>query len=204
MKKITLLFFLLAAIGFTFQACDDTKSYAEQLEDEKNAINKFIRDNNITLKSFEDFEKDTITAENEYVFLPYGEGGVYMNIVNRGKDEKFKSGNEVLVRFIERDIMGGYETGASNVDNNTYVDSFQYLPNDSYNGNLFFPSWLQEFYYRAAATSITRVPAGWLYALPYLKDYAHVKLIVPSKSGHTYSGNNVLPYFYDIRKLQIW
>jgi hypothetical protein len=42
MKKLTLLFVTLLCLGFMFQACDDTKTYAEQLEDEDNAIKDFI------------------------------------------------------------------------------------------------------------------------------------------------------------------
>ena len=48
------------------------------------------------------------------------------------------------------------------------------------------------------------VPAGWLVALNYIRDGAHVKLIVPSKMGHQNAMQQVYPYYYDIHKLQIW
>ena len=38
MKKLTLFFLSLLACGLAFQACDNTKTYAEMLEDEKDAI----------------------------------------------------------------------------------------------------------------------------------------------------------------------
>jgi hypothetical protein len=41
-------------------------------------------------------------------------------------------------------------------------------------------------------------------ALKYVTDRAHVKLIVPSKMGHDASLRYVYPYFYDIRKFQIY
>ena len=41
MKKLTLFFLSLLACGLAFQACDNTKTYAEMLEDEKNAVNKW-------------------------------------------------------------------------------------------------------------------------------------------------------------------
>ena len=44
MKKLVFLFLSLLAAGGIFQACDDSKTYAEMLEDEKNAVNKFIKD----------------------------------------------------------------------------------------------------------------------------------------------------------------
>ena len=49
MKKLVFLFLslLTAGTGSLFQACDNSKTYAEMLEDEKNAVNKFIKDNDI-------------------------------------------------------------------------------------------------------------------------------------------------------------
>lgn len=35
MKKLILLFISLLALGAFFQACDDTKTYAEMLEEER-------------------------------------------------------------------------------------------------------------------------------------------------------------------------
>ena len=46
MKKLTLFLLSLLAFSFGFQACDDTKTYAEMLEDEKKGIEDFIRKNN--------------------------------------------------------------------------------------------------------------------------------------------------------------
>lgn len=75
MKKLTLLFVTLLCLGFMFQACDDTKTYAEQLEDEDNAIKDFISKNNIKVLSLADFEAKGNTTDlktNEYVALQVG------------------------------------------------------------------------------------------------------------------------------------
>jgi len=48
------------------------------------------------------------------------------------------------------------------------------------------------------------VPAGWLVALKYVRDRAHVKLIVPSKMGQQQAMERVYPCYYDIHKFQIW
>ena len=56
------------------------------------------------------------------------------------------------------------------------------------------------YYYYGSTT----VPAGWLAALAYIRDGAHVKLIVPHKMGHDRALSNVYPYFYDLRKIQFW
>ena len=78
MKKLVFLFLSLLTAGSLFQACDNSKTYAEMLEDEKNAVNKFIKDKRIQIISQDEFEKnDTVTdlIRNEYVALS---DGVYM------------------------------------------------------------------------------------------------------------------------------
>ena len=47
MKKLLLLFFSLLAFGYMFQACDNSKTYAEMLDEEKDAVNAFIKKHNI-------------------------------------------------------------------------------------------------------------------------------------------------------------
>ena len=95
MKKLVFLFLSLLTAGSLFQACDNSKTYAEMLEDEKNAVNKFIKDNDIRVISQEEFERDTVTASkeagdgyDEYVAFS---NGVYMQIVDRGGKDEDKS-----------------------------------------------------------------------------------------------------------------
>ena len=99
MKKLVFLFLSLLTAGSLFQACDNSKTYAEMLEDEKNAVNKFIKDNDIRVISLEEFERDTITASkeagNEYDEYVAFSNGVYMQIVDRGGKED-KNGAEVI------------------------------------------------------------------------------------------------------------
>ena len=69
MKKLIFLFLSVIAAGSLFQACDNSKTYAEMLEDEKNAVNKFIKDSAINVISLEEFERDTITDLQEMNML---------------------------------------------------------------------------------------------------------------------------------------
>ena len=41
MKKLILLFISLLAVGAAFQSCDNTKTYAEMLEEERDGVNDF-------------------------------------------------------------------------------------------------------------------------------------------------------------------
>ena len=75
MKKLLLLFFILLAVGFSFQACDDTKTYAEMLEEEDDAIADFINKEGIkVISQTEFFDNDSVTdvEKNEFVQLSSG------------------------------------------------------------------------------------------------------------------------------------
>lgn len=196
MRKLTLLFIALLCVGAFFQACDNTKTYAEMLSDEKDAINDFIKTNKIKVISQSEFEKDTITdvAANEYVGFS---NGVYMQIVDRGEGDTVKTRDEILARFMEYDIMQKDTTIVSNFGTDGGVDSFNYTVSGSSISGTFIAGNMLHYYG-------ANVPSGWLIPLPYIKDRAHVKLIVPSKMGHSIASQYVYPYFYDITKFQIY
>ena len=136
MKKLVFLFLSLLTAGSLFQACDNSKTYAEMLEDEKNAVNKFIKDSAINVISLEEFERDTITdlSRNEYVAFS---NGVYMQIVDRGgKEDKngvevinevdtFANNNVICTRYVEQDMMTG-DTTCFNVPLERWMDVSEY------------------------------------------------------------------------------
>ena len=192
MKKLIFLFLSVIAAGSLFQACDNSKTYAEMLEDEKNAVNKFIKDSAINVISLEEFERDTITdlSRNEYVAFS---NGVYMQIVDRGsaenKTDTFANNNEICVRYIEEDIMTR-DTTCFNVFLEEWGDANQLYTNPAVfryvaEGSYVYGTFIQMDYYWASYYQSTAVPAGWLLALPFVRNYAHVRLIVPSKVGHS-------------------
>ena len=203
MKKLVFLFLSLLAAGGIFQACDDSKTYAEMLEDEKNAVNKFIKDKRIQIISQDEFEKnDTVTdlIRNEYVALS---DGVYMQIVDRGsaenKTDTFANNNEICVRYIEEDIMTR-DTTCFNVFLEEWGDANQLYTNPAVfryvaEGSYVYGTFIQMDYYWASYYQSTAVPAGWLLALPFVRNYAHVRLIVPSKVGHSSAQQYVNPYY---------
>lgn len=197
MKKLTLFFLSLLACGLAFQACDNTKTYAEMLEDEKDAIKAFIRDSSITVISQTEFYRnDSTTKENEYVQLA---SGVYMNIVNKGSAnlaDTVKPNDQILVRFSEYSLMDKKAT-ISNLGYPEVVDEFNYRVTSSSIAGQFTQGFMLSYYGPA-------VPAGWLVPLDYVRDGACVKLIVPSKMGHSSAMQSVYPYYYYIQKYQIY
>ena len=205
MKKLTLFFLSLLAFGLSFQACDDGKTYAEMLDEEKDGINDFIKKNDFKIISQSEFyvqdstrkSKEKGDGVDEFVQLA---SGVYMQIVDKGSEnaaDTVKNNDEVLVRFMEYSILDK-DTTLSNLNAVETVDAFRYAVTPSSIAGTFLQGYMMTYY------SSPTVPAGWLVPLTYVRDMAHVKLIVPSKMGHQTAMQYVYPYFYDIRKYQIW
>lgn len=202
MKKLTLLLFSLMLLGWAFQSCDDNKTYAEMLEDEKDAIDGYISRNDIKVISLDELlaRPDTMTKENEYVL--FKDNGVYMNIVDRGAlDEKGytikpQNNDQVTVRCIEYDLMENDTTTNSNWFTADGLEVFNYIKSGTYSYGQFTEGTLASSIYSFDYS--TAVPSGWLLPLEYVGHKAHVKLIVPSKMGHTYAQRYVYPYAYEL------
>ena len=215
MKKLIFLFLSVIAAGSLFQACDNSKTYAEMLEDEKNAVNKFIKDSAINVISLEEFERDTITdlSRNEYVAF-YFSKRYNMQIVDRGNEDDpedtFPNNNVICARYLEKNIASN-ELTCFNVVLPEYINAsdyyrspltFRYVNENSSAYGIVLSTPLDYDYLWTANSYGTAIPGGWLLALPYLRDNAHVRLIIPSKMGHSISQQNVIPYYYDIWKFE--
>ncbi|BEG99359.1 DUF4827 domain-containing protein [Bacteroides sedimenti] len=195
MKKQTLLLFSVLIMGCIFlQSCGkDTKTYAEMLADEANAVKDFVKKNDIKVITPSEFLKDTTTIDNEYVLFP--ESGIYLHIDKKGGKVPV-SNDVILTRFNEISVASG-DTTLSNYYDNTSVDQFRYTKNSYSTYGMFFQEQNQQAYMLSAYGSA--VPAGWLMPLQYVGDGAKVKVIVPSKQGHSTAQNYVTPYFYEIQ-----
>ena len=151
------------------------------LEEEKDAIKAFIKDSSIVVISQSEFyaqDSTTDVSRNEYVQLA---SGVYMQIVDKGSTnpaDTVKPNDLILVRFEEQGLIavGGVKSSIAGL----FTQGYMLI----YHGS--------------------SVPAGWLVALNYIRNGAHVKLIVPSKMGQSDAMRDVHPYYYDLHKLQIW
>ena len=200
MKKLVFLFLSLLTAGSLFQACDNSKTYAEMLDEEKDAVNAFIKKHDIRTISESDFEANgykTDTTKNEYVAFS---NGVYMQIVDKGSTnpaDTIKPNDLVLVRYEELNLQSGYLMSNLDIPIPDYLDEFKYTVTSSSIAGIFIKGSMRLAYG-------TSVPAGWLVALKYVRDRAHVKLIVPSKMGQQQAMERVYPCYYDIHKFQIW
>ncbi len=208
MKRLVYFFLSVFILGSAFYSCDNSKTYAEKLADERKAIERYVKEHNIKVISEEEFLKDTVTdlSKNEYVYF---DNGVYMQIVDRGSEEvadTFRNGEMILVRFVEMFLESGDTTRVSNWDSsfNPYPEEFRFMKSSTTIQGLFMTDGLN--FNNNTSTMATEygtaVPNGWLVPLQYVRNKAHVKIIVPSKMGHAVSSQYVYPYFYDIRKYE--
>ena len=86
--------FLLIAIAAVLASCNDYETYGDKKEKERNAIDKFISDRNITVISEEQFNNQgqkTNVEKNEFVKLT--KNGVYLQIVREGCGGQVKDGD---------------------------------------------------------------------------------------------------------------
>lgn len=218
MKKY--LRFLLPLFLFPIfcASCDDTKTYAELLEEEKEYISEFIASRGYSIISENGFDPTRKMADNEFVL--FSSSGLYMHIDSLGEgptlyhildsltDRNSGYRMQITVRFLEYSLSLG-DTVVTNFYTNASPEQFYYargtstssysLSNTYYTYGSFFSSddqtetsTLMRTYYGTA------VPGGWLVPLQYVGDGGRVKIIVPSDLGHTSAQANVLPYYYEI------
>jgi hypothetical protein len=205
MKKLVICFFGIIIACIAFNACSGSVTYAELLEDEKEAINNFIFDNDIkviTQKEFQDAGCVTDVNKNEFVLTT---SGVYMQIIDKGSEvigDTIRNNDMVIVRYaeyrLEKDSAATLVMSNLGVGQITNPDIFRYQKSSSSVSGIFKSGMMYYVY------SSQTVPQGWLIPFNYVRDGARVKLIVPSKMGHETAMSAVKAYYYDIHKFQLF
>ena len=124
MKRIFNSLCILMACTCLFQACDDTETYAEMKEKEREAIEAYIKSEGIKVISYEQFcAQDSTTDVKKKEYVLFKDKGVYMQIVRKGEGEPLANGEraEINVRYYEvnikeMDTLTGNLYDASNHD----------------------------------------------------------------------------------------
>lgn len=204
MKKFSI--FLMFVLGICcFQSCDDSKTYAELKEEERDAIKRFIEANDIKVISEDDFtEQDSLTNVSDNEFVLFEESGVYMQVVERGKGELLEDGrHEILARYVEEMINedGTTDTLSYNTDPDWYPhpDVFVLTKKDrAYSASFDNNASMVEVH---ASNS---VPSGWILPFNSLKvgreisARSKIRLIVPHSQGTVSASSSVTPCYYEI------
>ena len=212
---IQILLGLLVFLGL--ESCNDRKTYGELVDEEEEAIERYILEKNIKVISKEEFfANDSTTRENEYVF--FKDKGIYMNIVNPGEaDEILQEGSHVVLsRFIEvlmKDVKDLDRSAGDTLLRNMYANDYpvmQMKPEEykvmidkqsGYAGTFQGTSIMAKTY-----EGNTAVPTGWLFPLQFIKPtrtnetarLARVKLILPHSEGSFFASRFVYPCYYEI------
>lgn len=167
-------------------SCDNGKTYAEMVEEERDVIAQFMTDSGFFY--VEGFPADSFANPKEFMLFP---DGMYMNVVEFGDGEAFESGDEVTVRFTEVNL-----SNLLTISNEaaSRPDVFRYTVYGSTKSGIFY----EDESYMASIYSSTAVPSGWLLPLEYVRDGSYVRLIVPHDMGQTDASYYVYPCYYEM------
>lgn len=195
MKKILGLLTFALLTFVMFPSCDDSKTYAEMMEEERELIKQFMADS--SFYSVDNMPADTVFAPKEFLLFS---DGLYMQIEDKGSGKSFESGMEVTVRFTEFRLHDGVvisnnKSSAQGLN----PDVFRYQVSGSTQSGIFIAENDSETSYMASLYGSTAVPSGWLVPLKYIKDGGKVRLIVPHKLGQSDALYYVYPCYYELQ-----
>lgn len=170
MKKIVL--YLLPLIGLLLASCTG-RTYAKQLEEERDLIKSFIKREGINVIT--ELPKEGKWGEKDY-YLVKGLDYFYFHLDSIGDTTyEVKSGNRIVIRYLRYTLTVPADTA------NTLTTNEQAFPTEFIYGQIDGNSC-----------------AGWQHAVKYMKHSgASCKIICPSKLD--FDNSNVTPYGYDLK-----
>lgn len=213
MKRIIfsiLIFCTLAGI----YSCRDEETYADMKDKERNAINRFLKENDFVgpinvISEVEFYAKDSTTNVDNNEFVEFNSSGIYMQIVRRGEgrtmvemakaDPDSTITKTLLCRFLEYDIEGG-DTICTNLYQSSIVDKMQVKY--SHLSRAYTASFMTGQMMSKYGSSV--VPTGWMKPLDFIRltrnagRIAKVRMIIPHTSGTSNASGYVLPMYYEI------
>ena len=174
-------------------SCSKTKSYTDMLKDEKKAINRLIDENDFEI--LKDFPEDSVFKENQFVEL---ENGVYLNIIDKGTNQRAEYGTKMLYRCVV-----SYPMDSAYIWSTAYclwsIDNIirpNYGPHS--NGTDPYPFTYGDYASSASMEKQYLISEGLQEPLKYVGDRAKVKLIVPFKRGTYADQGKGQPAYYEI------
>lgn len=183
MKVRTLMGALaLLAIGTATYSCDDGKTYAELLNDEKKIVNNFLADQRVE----NSIPADTVfeTGPEAPYYRLDEDGNLYMQVIDAGTPGNRVKDNELLYFRFTR-----YRLDTSNDGDFTYAEG-----NDDVSmGNYSFR------YNNFELSSSYNFGTGIQAPLRYLPVDCQVNLIIKSSEGLPAEMSNVTPWLFRLR-----
>jgi len=184
-NKITFRIVMALSTLVLLSACNNDQSYADRLNDERNAVNAYLANHRVVMSIPEDsiFE----VGKDAPFYRVDTDGNVYMQVLDAGdrKQDKAKTGEPIYFRYSRYNLATWYADGTWNLysGNETTMDatscSFNYT-------DYTLPSSSQWGY-------------GLQYPLLFLGVECEVNLIIKSQYGFTNEISYVTPFFYHVR-----
>ena len=177
----------LMAVGALslFTACNDDQSYADRLNEERNAVNAYLANHRVVMSVPADsvFE----TGEDAPFYRVDPDGNVYMQVLDAGdrKNDKPKKSEPIYFRYSRYNLATWYADGIWTVTsgNESAMDSqacsFNFL-------DYTLPSSSQWGY-------------GLQYPLLFLGVECEVNLIIKSQYGFSSEISYVTPFYFHVR-----
>lgn len=207
MIKLDRFFFPVVAIvmlALTTMSCDDSKSYAELLDDETKAVNWFLSHQRVVGSMPSDSVSFEV-GENAPYYRMDEDGNIYMQVISKGNlDEKAEYNQEIYFRFMRYNISSWYTSGYSfgayyDISNPKYSSSW--MTNWTGEGNADDMEYNAMFFRFGNYTSSSSSQYGSGIQLPlyYLGLDCEVNLVIKSQLGIQDEISYVIPYVYNIR-----
>jgi hypothetical protein len=176
MKLFNSIVLTLIGLLIITSSCNNKKTYADYLKEEKKAVDLFIKKNNLNI--LREFPKDGKFADDDFYKDPYS--GVYFNIIDSGDSVKPQWKQTIYIRFRGLHYFKG--------DDTTRYSNYQ-------------SSFPEELTYVGAVSSATKssyTNVGWAVPLSYVGHKGRVKMIVPFEMGSSYDRSYYHPTYYEL------
>lgn len=183
-KSIASAILIAFTIVTALTSCNNSKSYAELLNDERHATNVFLANHRV----IDHMPADNVfeTGEDAPFYKMDEEGNVYMQVIRYTKyeDDKAKINEPIYFRYMRYDLLSWYQTGE-------WEGS----------GNANEMSLASTYFIFGNFTMATSSQYGYGIQLPlsYLGVDSEVNLVIKSQYGYTSEISYVRPFYYHIR-----
>lgn len=166
----------------SFNSCDDDKSYADLLRDERRAVNAFLAEQQV----INEIPEDTIfiTGEDAPFYKLDPDGNVYMQVlIADSKENRPTDGQPVYFRFMRMDL------------NTLYTEGEEYWVGNAEN-MMADPTYF--LYNNYTLTSSAYYGYGLQLPMQYVGVNSKVNLVIKSQYGFTDEISYVVPYLYTV------
>ena len=186
MKRIIYHSMFLGLVALmALAACNNDQSYADRLNEERNAVNSYLANHRVVMSIPEDtvFE----VGENAPFYRIDADGNVYMQVLNAGdrKNDKAKVGEPIYFRYARYNLATWYADG-------TWTPT-------SGNENTMDAASCSFNYADYTLPSSSQWGYGLQYPLMFLGVECEVNLVVKSQYGFTSEISYVTPFFFHVR-----